>query len=73
MEKLTTLFLDLSIMQHYKLQHVKAPALDSLQCDSCGRRTPASEVEELQEYLRIDFQAGFGSRVFPDGARVTGV
>jgi len=59
-------------MQHYKLQNIKAPALDALQCDCCKRRTPAAEVEELQEYLRIDFEAGFGSRVFPDQSRVRG-
>jgi hypothetical protein len=59
-------------MQHYKLQKIKAPALDALQCDCCGHRTPAAEVEELQEYLRIDFEAGFGSRVFPDQSRVRG-
>ena len=59
-------------MQHYKLQKIKAPALDSLQCDCCGHRTPTSEDDELQEYLRIDFQAGYGSRVFPDEARVRG-
>ena len=56
-------------MQHYKLQKIKAPALDALQCDCCGRRTPTAEIEELQEYLRIDFQAGYGSRVFPDEAQ----
>lgn len=59
-------------MQHYKVQKVKAVALESLQSDCCGRRTEASEVDELQEYLRIDFQAGYGSKIFPDEDRVTG-
>jgi hypothetical protein len=66
------LFGSLLIMQHFKLQEIKAPALDALQCDCCGRHTPASEVEELQEYLRIDYEAGFGSSAFPDQSRVRG-
>lgn len=46
--------------------------LESLTCDRCGRCTAASDVMEIQEYLHIDYEAGFGSVAFPDLSRVRG-
>lgn len=47
----------------HKLQPVEV--LDAIQCDACGKRYEAEDVFEIQEFLHIDFQAGYGS-VFGD-------
>lgn len=59
-------------MQHYRTDKAVVKRIDSIECDCCGRQTPASDTEEFEEYLRIEFEAGFGSRIFPDEARIRG-
>ena len=59
-------------MKKLKIVQKVSEELEVLVCDRCGRETNQSEVEEMQEYLQIDFRAGFGSVVFPDESRVTG-
>lgn len=44
--------------------------LDAIQCDSCGRRFKADDIWEIQEFLHIDFSAGYGS-VFGDENHVS--
>lgn len=46
-----------------KLQPVET--LDAIRCDSCGRRFEADDIWEIQEFLHIDFTAGYGS-IFGD-------
>ncbi len=39
--------------------------LDAIQCDCCRRRFEAGDIFEIQEFLHIDFSAGYGS-IFGD-------
>jgi len=59
-------------MKKFKKIEKVSEELEALVCDRCGRETPSLEIEEMQEYLQIDFRAGFGSVVFPDESQVTG-
>lgn len=44
-----------------------------LVCDRCGRHCgrEGDEIYELQEFLQVDYEAGYGS-IFPDESRVSG-
>ncbi len=59
-------------MRKLKTIEIASQELEALACDRYGRETKHSEAEELQEYLQIDYHAGFGSVVFPDESRITG-
>jgi len=59
-------------VKNFRTIQIVSEELESLTCDRCGRCTPAADVMEIQEYLHIDFEAGFGSMVFPDISRVRG-
>ncbi len=36
-------------------------------CDRCGTVTPTDDVMECQEFMSVEYNAGYGNRVFQDG------
>ena len=52
-------------MRFTTTQRQPVETLVALQCDACGKRYEASDVFEIQEFHRIDFEAGYSS-VFGD-------
>jgi hypothetical protein len=60
-------------MQVEKIELLPSVVLEKLVCDRCGREAMKEDDDcELEEFLRVNFVAGYGATVFEDECKVRG-